>query len=139
MSSEADRQALYARLEEVLGEQHAATLMTNLPPTPWDQLATKDDLDGLEARFDGLEARFDGLARVVDQIAQRLFGVETRFEGLDARLGRMEHQLDVAAERFLDLHTFQLGLHKNYTVTMVSGLVAVTAIFAALLTVTSLM
>ena len=51
----------------------------------------------------------------------------------------MEHQLDVAAERFLDLHTFQLGLHKNYTVTMVSGLVAVTAIFAALLTVTSLM
>jgi hypothetical protein len=34
-SEERPRQALYARLEEVIGDDHAATLMQYLPPSAW--------------------------------------------------------------------------------------------------------
>jgi len=51
-----DRAELIARLSEVLGPKHAATLMENLHPRPWSELATKADLtnglDGLEERLD---------------------------------------------------------------------------------------
>ena len=39
-----DTSALYARLEEVLGHDHADTLMTYLPPEPGAQLATRSDV-----------------------------------------------------------------------------------------------
>jgi hypothetical protein len=62
-SSEAARHALYAELEQVLGPEHADTLMTSLPMKPADQLATKTDIDRLEDRFDRLEDRFDQAIR----------------------------------------------------------------------------
>ena len=44
MAGEMKRLALVERLIEILGKEHALTLMEHLPPTTWDQLATKDDL-----------------------------------------------------------------------------------------------
>ena len=44
--------ALYTRLKEVLGNEHADTLMTYLPLEPGRSLATNDDIAGLEARLD---------------------------------------------------------------------------------------
>ena len=44
MADEMKRLALVERLIEMLGKEHALTLMEHLPPTTWDQLATKDDL-----------------------------------------------------------------------------------------------
>lgn len=41
-TEERDRTALRRRLEEVLGEEHATTLMSNLPA---EELATKADLE----------------------------------------------------------------------------------------------
>lgn len=38
------RADLLARLSEFLGPEHAAMLMESLPPQPWSELATKDDL-----------------------------------------------------------------------------------------------
>ena len=38
------RLALIQRLTEVLGEEEAATIMESLPPTYWQNIATKDDL-----------------------------------------------------------------------------------------------
>ncbi len=38
------RHALYARLENVLGPEHADTLMTHLPQNQSDQVATKSDI-----------------------------------------------------------------------------------------------
>jgi hypothetical protein len=38
------RADLLARLSELLGPNHAATLMESLHPRPWSELATKDDL-----------------------------------------------------------------------------------------------
>lgn len=41
---EATRHALHLRLDEVLGPDHAAALMTAYPPIPWADIATKHDL-----------------------------------------------------------------------------------------------
>lgn len=56
---EAARHALYSRLEEILGKNHAETLMTHLPQHANDDVATKGDIASLEARFDRLEDRLD--------------------------------------------------------------------------------
>jgi hypothetical protein len=38
------RHRLYQRLEEVLGEEQATTLMEHLPPVGWADVATKTDI-----------------------------------------------------------------------------------------------
>ena len=43
------RHALYARLEDVLGPEHADTLMTHLPQHQSDQVATKSDIAMLKS------------------------------------------------------------------------------------------
>ena len=50
-ASEEERLALLSRLTETLGADAARTLMESLPPTHWDQIATKDDLRALEERL----------------------------------------------------------------------------------------
>ena len=45
------RATLYATLAETIGQQEAETLMEQLPPSGWDQVATKDDLRVLGANF----------------------------------------------------------------------------------------
>jgi len=48
---ERTRHQLFLRLEEVLGDEEANTLMEHLPPVGWADVATKRDLDELEARL----------------------------------------------------------------------------------------
>lgn len=55
---EAARHKMFQRFQEVLGEEEAATLMELLPPVGWADVATKRDLDALEAR---LETRMEAL------------------------------------------------------------------------------
>jgi hypothetical protein len=54
--NERSRHELFARLEEILGKEHATVLMEHLPPVGWADVATKHDLDQLERR---LTTRFD--------------------------------------------------------------------------------
>jgi hypothetical protein len=57
------RHRLYLRLEEVLGREEAATLMSQLPPVRFEDLATKDDLAGLEERLTfRMDSRIESLA-----------------------------------------------------------------------------
>ena len=59
MTGEMKRLALAERLIEVLGKEPALTLMEHLPPTSWDQLATKDDVKmaAIELRGEFAELR----------------------------------------------------------------------------------
>ncbi|HZJ50060.1 MAG TPA: hypothetical protein VFF07_04215 [Actinomycetota bacterium] len=79
-TEERARQALYARLEEVIGDDHAATLMQYLPPDPSD-LATKSDLRELRT------------------------GVDQRMDGLHQRMGRMERHMERFDDRLPDLRS----------------------------------
>src|SRR5665648_256859 len=45
------RHQLFGRLQAVIGEDHAVTLMEYLPPMGWSDVARKSDLDALEARL----------------------------------------------------------------------------------------
>jgi ubiquinone biosynthesis protein UbiJ len=62
-SVEPARHSLYSRLEEVLGAEHADTLMTYLPRHEADDVATRADIARLEARFDRLESRLEQMQR----------------------------------------------------------------------------
>ena len=92
--SDEGRHHLYRRLEEVLGEPEAATMMAHLPPVGWAEVATKRDLDALEERMDlrlaGLEERMDLRFATIDQ---RFAAVDQRFAGLDLRFDGMDRTL----------------------------------------------
>ena len=75
-----DRLRLLRRLEEVLGPEEAAILMTNLPPERWTELATRRDLDAIMARFDNVDRRFDTVDQRFDTIDQRFDAVDQRFD-----------------------------------------------------------
>jgi hypothetical protein len=59
MIDERARFELHRRLVETLGEDHAVTLMSHLPPAGWADLATREDIRRLEDRIDRLEERFE--------------------------------------------------------------------------------
>jgi hypothetical protein len=79
--TEEQRHELYTRLEEVIGMGAATTLMGGMPPVGWADVATKRDLEHLEARIGHVEA---GLAARIDSLDARL---GARIDSLDARLG----------------------------------------------------
>lgn len=60
-ASASDRHRLHRRLDELLGPEDAATLMEHLPPSEWNQLATKADItdlrDGLRGELRDMERR----------------------------------------------------------------------------------
>ena len=90
----------------MLGAEHADTLMMSLQMAQSDQIATKTDVDRLEARFDVLEDRFSRLEDRFDA-----FAVEIRGE-------------------VREMHVLTHQQFRNYTITMVSAMTALTAIFA---------
>jgi hypothetical protein len=66
---ERSRHQLYQKLQEVLGQEEATTLMEHLPTGGVGQLATKNDL--LAVRTD-LERKIDGLDHKVDAVRHEL-------------------------------------------------------------------
>ncbi|MGA8039756.1 MAG: hypothetical protein WCA93_06565, partial [Acidimicrobiia bacterium] len=74
-SVEPARHALYSRLEDVLGPEHADTLMTFLPEHRSEQIATTGDIGDLAAsidvRFDRMEERFDRMEERFDRMEER--------------------------------------------------------------------
>jgi hypothetical protein len=131
--------SLYARLEEVLGAEHADTLMTHLPPR--HEIATKADLQELiapvradlallTARFDGLEGRFDGMEGRFDGLEGRLDGIEVRFDRMEDRFDRLYERID---DRLEGMHTLMHTQFRNYSVVAASFMTGLTAVFGVML------
>ena len=92
MTTETPRVALFQRLNEVLGPDHASTLMIYLPT---EQPATKSDITDLKSVIKGgVRAEISGLKTDLRETEQRL---NQRMDGIDRRL--MDHDL-----RFDNIH-----------------------------------
>ncbi len=128
-TSEQDRHALHGKLEEVLGHDHAATLMAQLPPMSWADLVSKHDLAGLgervETRIEGVETRLQG-------VETRLQGIDTRLQGVEARMEDTRRDLDLVGERVeLRIETFEhrvlATLHRELNLQMRTTVLALAA------------
>ena len=80
------RHVLHDRLVEAIGREAADTLMEALPPVPWSDLATKDDIARIDVRLDGIDGRLDGIEGTILSLEERLLG----------RMETMEHRITAA-------------------------------------------
>ncbi len=112
MSTLASRNALYNRLEEVLGPDHAVTLMSHMP-TEVD-LATKADLTALGDRLD---ARIDG--------------IDGRLEQVESRLGRLEAHMVRFDEKLDGFHEALRDQSRTYMLTMTGVMASFAAVIVA--------
>lgn len=99
----ASREDVYQHLVEVHGEEGARAIMAMLPPSRWEDLATKADLRALEARFDGIDDRLDGITHRLDAIDARFTATDERFSAIDNRFTAIEHRFDGTDQRIMSL------------------------------------
>jgi hypothetical protein len=76
------RHELLARLEEILGPDQAATLMENLAPRPWSELATKDDVGLLAADVEVLRSDVSVLRSDVSELRSDISSMRVDVDGL---------------------------------------------------------
>ena len=106
--SEGRRLALLNRMREVLGEEEARTLMENLPPVNWHDLATKDDLKTINKAIEANKAAIEANKAAIEASEQRLrvemhaefanFRTETSAEFKTLRAENKEHRGEVALQ-----------------------------------------
>ena len=134
---ERSRHELYSRLEEVLGPDAATTLIEHLPPVGWADVATKNDLAGLEQRMDlrfaRVEGRFDSIDERFNAVDERFTTVNERFNGVNDRITAATSDLQATFEHEMRLQSESFGQQlRSQTTTMVFGLVSVVLTMAAL-------
>lgn len=151
-----DRYDLQAKANHVVGRKEGTTLMELLPPVGWADVATKRDLDQLEARliaqferrFVGIDHRFVGIDQRFVGIDQRFERVDQQFERVDDRFDRVDQQFERANDRFDRVDqtlttalaeqtaAFQTELRKMYGV-LLSAMVALATLVAAIVALSS--
>ena len=123
--SEMKRLTLYEKLIDVLGEEPAVTLMENLPPGGWDQVASKADIEARRAEVNGqfaqVNAKIDGgfaavngqfaavngqFAEVNGQFAEVNAKIDGGFAALRGDMGAMEGRMDRRAGRDIRIVVF---------------------------------
>ena len=84
-TTETQRTTLYSQLTDAIGQEAARTLMEQLPPSGWDQVATKDDVKASEQRLQrDIEAREK---RLQGQIKESEGAAAARDRGFRVRAG----------------------------------------------------
>jgi hypothetical protein len=69
--TEYERHQLFTWFEQNMGQDRASTMMNLVPPVGWAEVATRHDLDELEAR---LASRFDAKLDAMRHELLRTFG-----------------------------------------------------------------
>ena len=82
--TEEQRHQLHQRLDEVLGDREATTLMEHLPPVGWADVATKTDLEHVEIR---LRSEMQG------QSAQQRIEIAAQADVLRGEIGELRSEL----------------------------------------------
>lgn len=151
-----DRYDLQAKANHVVGRKEGTTLMELLPPVGWADVATKRDLDQLEARliaqferrFVGIDHRFVGIDQRFVGIDQRFERADQQFERADDRFDRVDQQFERVNDRFDRVDqtlttalaeqtaAFQTELRKMYGV-LLSAMVALATLVAAIVALSS--
>ena len=97
--SEMKRLTLFEKLIDVFGEEPAVTLMENLPPGGWDQVASKTDLQTLKtevnAKMDVGFAKMDGQFAEIGQFAE-----VAKMDGQFAKFAKMDGQFAEVSPRW---------------------------------------
>ena len=83
-ATQQQRAALYTRLADTMGEEAADTLMGELPPAGWEQMATKDNLAALESRFTA--ALTEGLSGLGNKLTEGLAAAAEERAALSVKL-----------------------------------------------------
>ena len=151
-----DRYDLQAKANHVVGRKEGTTLMELLPPVGWADVATKRDLDQLEARLIAqFERRFVGIDHRCVGIDQRFVGIDQRFERVDQQFERVDDRFDRVDQQFERVNdrfdrvdqtlttalaeqtaAFQTELRKMYGV-LLSAMVALATLVAAIVALSS--
>jgi hypothetical protein len=112
-TDETVRYSLHRKLDDLVGPDEAALLMTGVPPFPWAEVATKRDLDALGAalrremrsearglrgemrefrgevleKIGALEAKIGGVDGKIGALEAKIGGVEAKIGGVDGKIG----------------------------------------------------
>ena len=134
--TEQDRHHMLIALEAALGEEAAMTLAEHLPPVGWADVATRRDLDALEARMDlrfaSVDSRFDAVDRRFDAMDERFKSVDRRFDAMDERFKSIDSRFD-AVELQIRAEVAVLGerITRRLTVGLISSVGAIAGVVSA--------
>ena len=150
-TTETQRTTLYSQLTDAIGQEAARTLMEQLPPSGWDQVATKDDVKASEQRLQrdiearekrlqgqikesegrlllaiaasesGQGARIDETSTRIDETNARIDGTNARIDGTNVRIDETNTRIDGANAR-LDEFNRELSELKGEVKTGFAGL-----------------
>lgn len=103
----------------------------------WADVATRNDLAGLEQRMDlrfaRVEGRFDAIDERFNAVNERFNAVNERFTAMDDRITAATSDLQATFEHEMRLQSESFGQQlRSQTTTMVFGLVSVVLTMAAL-------
>ena len=115
-TTQAQRASLFNTLAELMGTEDAETLMEQLPPSGWDSMATKDDLQVLAATFTAALA--DTRVAVTNAIAETNVAMHAGFA--EAAKERAEIVKSQARHLYITVSTIALATVSVWIALLVS-------------------
>ena len=103
MPDDRTRLRLHQRLTELLDADLADAMMESMPPMPWDELATKQDLAALTPQFEAIDRRFEAIDR-------RFESMDRRFDAIDERFDLLVSYIDTKLDGKIDALEGRLAL-----------------------------
>lgn len=123
-------------LIELMDEAAADAMMESMPPIPWTELATKDDITRLDGRLESLDRRVDqtssDLQELTRVVATQGASLGARMDSIADRLDTTNERIDTTNERMGDLaRTVTVGFFSMALTLAVVLIGTIASLFAA--------